>query len=300
MRLTSTLRAAIAASGIVVLIAGCGTNSMHSTNHGTTNTSTLASVPAPSGMPGMTMPGMTEPMPAGDGLAAAQSGFTLVPATTTIPANTATTFTFRITGPDRAPVTQFVPEQTKLLHFYLIRSDLSSFDHLHPTMAADSTWSTTLPAMAPGSWRAYTQFAVHHPGDVTVPLVLSTPLTVPGEATLGIPPPSSTATIDGYTVTVSGQPIAGQESQLTLDFSSNGLPITDLQPYLDTYAHVTAIHAANLAFAHLHPTNTVNGSHGGPKLTIESALPASGDWRLFIEFQTAGTVHTAQMTLRVG
>ncbi|HZE01023.1 MAG TPA: hypothetical protein VE155_04575 [Pseudonocardiaceae bacterium] len=32
------------------------------------------------------------------------------------------------------------------------------------------------------------------------------------------------------------------------------LPVTDLQPYLDTYAHLTAFHGGDLAFADLHPT----------------------------------------------
>jgi hypothetical protein len=208
---------------------------------------------------------------------------------------------FRITAPDGVPVTRFLPELTKLMHFYLIRSDLTGFAHLHPTMAADGTWSLTLPAMTPGDWRAYTKFTARQASDVIVPLVLSTPLTVPGEATTApIPPPSNAASVDGYTVTVSGQAAASQHNPLTLDFRSNGQPVTDLQPYLDTYAHVTAIRSGNLAFAHLHPSNPVNGDHGGPTLSIESAFPASGDWRLFIEFQTAGTVHTAETTIHVG
>ena len=40
--------------------------------------------------------------------------------------------------------------------------------------------------------------------------------------------------------------------------------------------------------------------HLGPNLTVEAAFPASGDWRLFIEFQTAGTLRTAEMTAHVG
>lgn len=277
------------------LIAGCSTGTSSHT------ASSTPKAPATAATSASGMPGMTEPMHAGDGLSAAQSGFTLVPSATTINATTTNPFTFRITAPDGAPVTQFAPEQTKLLHFYLIRSDLTGFTHLHPTMAADGTWSVALPAMLPGDWRAYTQFTARPASDVIVPLVLSTPLTVPGEApTAPIPPASNTASVDGYTVTVSGQPAAGQHSPLTLDFSSGGQPVTDLQPYLDTYAHVTAIRAGNLAFAHLHPTNPVNGDHGGPTLNIESAFPASGDWRLFIEFQTGGTVHTAETTIQVG
>jgi hypothetical protein len=250
-------------------------------------------------MPGM--PGMTEPMAAGNGLSATESGFTFVPGTTTIPANTPSAFTFRITRPDGEPVTQFVPEQTQLMHFYLIRADLTGFAHLHASMAADGTWTAPLPTMASGDWRAYTQFTARHPSDVTVPSVLSTPLTVPGAVSMQpIPAPSRTAAVDGYTVTLSGQPAAGQDSPLTLAFSRDGQPITDLQPYLDTYAHVTAIRAADLAFAHLHPQNPVNGDHGGPTLTVDAHFPDSGDWVLFIQFQTGGVLHTAEMTLHVG
>jgi hypothetical protein len=289
----------LAAGSAALLVAGCSTGTTTNNGANAPSPSTVASTPAPSGMPGM--PGMSEPMPAGNGLSASESGFTLVPGTTTIPANTPNTFTFRITRPDGAAVTQFVPEQTQLLHFYLVRADLTGFAHLHPSMAADGTWTTALPAMAPGDWRAYTQFTARHPSDVTVPLVLSIPLTVPGAVTMqSIPAPSNTATVDGYTVTLSGQPAAGKDSPLTFAFSRDGQPVTDLQPYLDTYAHVTAIRAADLAFAHLHPQNPVNGDHGGPTLTVDAHFPASGDWGLFIQFQTGGIVHTAEMTLHVG
>jgi hypothetical protein len=287
---------AISAAVAALVIGGCSSGTSGHMASSTAGTSAASTAPGTSGMPGM-----TEPMPAGDGLSASESGFTLVPGGTTITPVAANTFTFRITAPDGVPVTRFLPEQTKLMHFYLIRSDLTGFAHLHPTMAADGTWSLTLPAMTPGDWRAYTQFTARQASDVIVPLVLSTPLTVPGAATAApIPPPSNTASVDGYTVTVSGQAAASQHNPLTLDFRSNGQPVTDLQPYLDTYAHVTAIRSGNLAFAHLHPSNPVNGDHGGPTLSIESAFPASGDWRLFIEFQTAGTVHTAETTIHVG
>jgi hypothetical protein len=278
-----------------VLLVGCSTDTSGRTAKSTPSTSPFSTTPRMSGMPGM-----TEPMPSGDGLSASQSGFTLVPDTKTIAAHTPNTFTFRITNADGAPVTQFVPEQTRLMHFYVIRADLTGFAHLHPTMAADGTWTAHLPAMPPGDWRAYTQFAVNRPSDMTLPLVLSVALSVPGLATpQPIPAPSNTATVDGYTVTLSGQPTAGRGSPLTLAFRHDGQPVIDLQPYLDTYAHVTAIEAGTLAFTHIHPQNPVNGDHGGPELRVEAAFPAPGDWRLFIQFQTAGTLHTAEMTVHV-
>ena len=286
--MTSAMVVAVSA-----LLAACSTGTS-----GRTTTNTPGTSPTTSAM--SATPGMKEPMPSGDGLSSSQSGFTLVPATTTIAADTPDTFTFRITNPQGAPVTHFVPEQTRLMHVYVIRSDLTGFAHLHPMMAADGTWTVSLPAMLPGDWRAYTQFTVTYPSDVALPLVLSVALFVPGLATTQpIAAPSNTATVDGYTITLSGQPTAGHDSPLTFVFSQDGQPVTDLQPYLDAYAHVTAIEAGTLAFTHIHAQNPVNGDHGGPNLAVEADFPASGDWRLFIQFQTAGTLHTAEMTVHV-
>lgn len=84
---------------------------------------------------------------------------------------------------------------------------------------------------------------------------------------------------------------------LNATLSKGGTPVTDLQPYLDTYAHLTALHEGDLAFTHLHPQGTVNGDHGGPTLSFAADLPTAGNWRLFLQFQTAGALHTAAITL---
>jgi len=55
-----------------------------------------------------------------------------------------------------------------------------------------------------------------------------------------------------------------------------------------------------MAFAHLHPETKVDGDHGGPTLPFHAELSRSGDWRLFLQFQTSGTVHTAALTVHVG
>jgi hypothetical protein len=53
----------------------------------------------------------------------------------------------------------------------------------------------------------------------------------------------------------------------------------------------------DLAFAHLHPSGTVNGDHGGPSLTVNADLPESGAYRIFIQSQTEGELHTAAVTV---
>ncbi|MFE7403880.1 hypothetical protein [Streptomyces sp. NPDC057557] len=49
-------------------------------------------------------------------------------------------------------------DQTERMYFYAIRSDLTGFQHIHPTMAADGTGIADLAPLAPGSWRMFTSF----------------------------------------------------------------------------------------------------------------------------------------------
>lgn len=241
-------------------------------------------------------------MPTGDGLTADAAGFRFAAATSSLPAGQPASLQFHILGADGRPVTAFEPDQTKLMHFYLIRSDLTGFQHIHPSMRADGTWTAPLAPAQPGAYRAYTSFITKDPSGETVPLVLSQLVTVPGAATATpLPAASVTTQTDGYTVTLSGDQVtAGREHTLNVTVSKDGQPVTDLQPYLDTYAHLTAFHDNDLAFAHLHPHGAINGDHGGPALSFEASLPKAGSWRLFLQFQTVGVLHTAAVTLAVG
>lgn len=262
-------------------------------------------------MPGMDHGSMTSPaasghsgmdhgMPAGDGLSPSASGFRFVLAPSPLPAGQPAEFRFQIVGADGKPVTVFEPDQTKLMHFYLIRSDLAGFQHIHPTMGGDGTWSAPVQPVDPGSYRAYVSFIARGTSGKAVPLVLGDRATVAGTATTTpLPPASSTAEADGYTLTLAGTPMAGMAHTLTATVSKNGQPVTDLQPYLDTYAHLTAFHEGDLAFAHLHPQGRTQGDHGGPTLSFDAKLPTPGNWRLFVQFQTGGLLHTAAVTLSV-
>ncbi|MFC9325855.1 hypothetical protein [Kitasatospora sp. NPDC057015] len=267
-------------------------------------------------MPGHDMPGMTPGAAAGGpgaaaGLAAERNGYRFTAAADSLPAGAPAEYRFTITGPDGGPVTAFAVEQTRRLHFYAIRTDLTGFQHLHPEMAADGTWTAPLAALAPGDWRLYASFTPDSGAGRGTALVLSRPATVTGAAA---PAPTATGTeaggtatgsgsatgsVDGYTVTVEGAPTAGVAAELRATVSRDGKPVTDLQPYLESYAHLTAFHAGDQAFAHLHPEAGVSGAAGGPTLPFHAELPAPGAWRLFVQFQTAGTLHTATVDLRV-
>ncbi|AUY52636.1 hypothetical protein [Streptomyces sp. CB01881] len=238
--------------------------------------------------------------PAADGLAAERDGYRLDAATAELPAGRAVAYPFTITGPDGRPVTDFAVHQTRKLHFYAIRTDLTGFQHLHPVMAADGTWTADLTALAPGTWRMYASFVPESSARRGSEIVLSRVVKVAGESTAPVPLPAAagSTTVDGYTVALRSEPKAGA-LQLTVTVTEDGRPVTDLQPYLDSYAHLTAFHEGDQALAHVHPTGGTDGDHGGPELTLYAMLGSAGNWRVFLQFQTAGRLHTAELTLHV-
>ncbi|MEU9123077.1 hypothetical protein AB0C96_24975 [Streptomyces sp. NPDC048506] len=300
------LAAAGTAAVLALTLAACGASkdpsdasSMPGMHHGSASSPSASATGTP-GMDHDSMPGMDHGG-SGDGLADAKDGYRLTSDVDQLPADKAGGYRFRITGPNGKPVTGFAVDQTKRMHFYAIRSDLTGFQHLHPTMAGDGTWTAPLSPQKPGSWRMFASFTPDSGPGRGKGLVLSRTVTVPGESKRSPLPAATTSTeVDGYTVRVKGAPMAGMAHPLTVSVSKGGKPVTDLQPYLDTYAHLTAFHEGDQAFAHLHPETEVNGDHGGPNLSFHAELPKPGNWRMFLQFRTDGTLHTAALTLRVG
>jgi hypothetical protein len=232
-------------------------------------------------------------------LTAESQGYRLSPAATTIPSGAAQRFSFQILTPAGVPLTRFAVDQTKRLHLYAIRRDLTDFQHVHPEMATDGTWSAPLNLSSPGPYRMVADFIALDDKSKPVPLALGVDFSVPGDyAATALPAPASRTTVYGYQVELNGSPMAGMEHKLTFTITQSGSGVTNLEPYLDAFGHLTAFRAGNLAYAHLHPAGpAAPGSKGGPNLAFSTNLPASGDYRFFLQFQVAGTVQTVAFTV---
>ena len=283
-RMTRHTLAAVAVAASAALLAACGNTSTSNTMPGM-NMSTTMTSPSTSATNSM-------PMAHGNGLSATDDGYTLTLKSAPIPGKS-TPITFVI-AKDGKPFTDYQVEQTKKLHFYLIRDDLTGFQHLHPTMAADGTWSVTPGSIAPGNYRIYTQF---DPVGATDPYVLSVPVRAGVGSMHTLPGVGTTTTVGGYQVRLDGALTRG--GRVKVSFTKDGKPVTDLQPYLDTYAHVTGFREGDMAFTHLHPGNAVTTMGGGPDLMFMIEAPEAGTYRLFIQFTVAGLLHTAALTTTI-
>ena len=103
-------------------------------------------------------------------------------------------------APTAQPVTAYDEEHEKDLHLIAVRRDLSGYQHVHPTMAADGTWTTDVD-LTPGSWRVFADFTPTGGPALT----LGTDLDVAGRfAPAPHPGHRVTDTVDGYTVDLVG------------------------------------------------------------------------------------------------
>lgn len=231
------------------------------------------------------------PAPMGEGVVSVRDGYRFVPATHQL-ANDGGTFHFVIEGPNGTPVREFTPEHERDLHFILVNRDLTIFHHVHPTRAAGGTWSIDLPALPAGSYRAVADFHVAHGPR----LALGTDLSVAGDYTPTLlAEPASTSTVDGYEITMSSEVRKGGEVKIALTVHKNGQVVTDLQPYLGAFGHLVAMRSGDLAYAHVHPDDYVDGT-----VRFDAELNSEGRYGLFFDFKHGDTVHTATFTFDQG
>ncbi|ROR43561.1 hypothetical protein [Kitasatospora cineracea] len=231
------------------------------------------------------------------GLQAAERGYTLSLDRTVVPAGGPTELSFRVLAPDGHPLTAYRPAHEKELHLIVANRDLTDFQHLHPVRAADGTWTAPANIAAAGDYRVFADFT---PAAETDPLTLGADLHAAGDhRPAALPQTGRTVTVDGYTLTLTGDLAPGRPGRLAFTVTEDGRPVTDLDPHLAAYGHLVVLRAGDLGYLHVHPDGEPGdgATAPGPEIDFTATAPSPGDYRLFLDFQHRGTVHTAAFTL---
>jgi hypothetical protein len=211
------------------------------------------------------------------GLAVADDGLRLELTRTELRRGQREQLSFRIVDDGGAAVRDFDVEHERRMHLILVRRDLTGFQHLHPTLAADGTWS--VPARLPdaGSYRVFADFT--RDGEAHT---LAGDLRVDGAADLRqLPDPAPVARSDGYEVRLDD----AEPGRLRFDVTRDGRPV-EVEQYLGASGHLVALREGDLAFLHVHPDDD----------GFEVEFPTAGRYRLFLQFKDEGRVHTAAFT----
>jgi hypothetical protein len=222
------------------------------------------------------------------GLAVAENGLRVEVERAELRRGVEETVAFRIVGDDGEVVRDFDVTHEKRMHLIVARRDLTGFQHLHPEMTADGTWSTKVVLPQAGSYRLFADFS--HDGEA---VTLASDLRVDGEADLrDLPPAEPTAVSDGgYDVRLdSSGARAGGESELRFTITRDGEPV-ETEPYLGAGGHLVALREGDMAFLHVHPNED--------GVSFAATFPTEGRYRLFLQFQHEGRVQTVAFTQEV-
>ncbi len=223
------------------------------------------------------------------GLAVADGGLRLALDTPEVPRSTRTTLRLRILDAGGDAVREFDVEHERRMHLIVVRRDLTGFQHLHPRLGADGTWSVPISLDEPGSYRVLADFS--HDGTART---LGADLRVSGAAALQpLPAPAAmSAAGGGLRVDLDAPALrSGREADLRFAVTRGGTPVTP-QPYLGARGHLVALREGDLAFLHVHPV-----SDDGAAFAV--TFPSAGRYRLFLQVRVDGRVRTAPFTVEV-
>ena len=230
----------------------------------------------------------------GDGTEVSEVGYTLDGLQVRERADGIGELVFRIDDFTGEPVTDYLVDQTKELHLYLVDEDLTVFRHLHPKMADDGTWTAPFDVPDAGPYRVVAEFVAADEGGHGDHVVLGRTLALPAGD-----PGDTVATDSVVSVTVSQAPAVGPNGRLALVVrDAQGQPV-NLGTYLGTYAHVTGFHTETGAAVHLHPLDAPTITEDGSELSFHSDIERAGDYRFFVQVRVDGFLHTVPVEITV-
>jgi len=198
--------------------------------------------------------------------------------TTIADSNDARTLQLAITDSDwiEHQYTPLIPDHGKLMHLFLIRSDMEALGHLHPVMRDSSTFRTSLPPLPPGRYRVYAD--VVHESGFTQTLVDS--VTIAPAAADRVWQPSDSDDVWWASTGRSAAPrlerfvelpdrsaitwlrdtatlIAGRDLQLRFAVTGPDAKPTLLEPYMGMPSHAVIGRDDGTVFVHLHVVGTI-------------------------------------------
>ena len=249
--------------------------------------------------------GAVGPAAHSDGLSDVESGYRFERVVVPESRGTAVPVAFRILDGAGKPVTRFLDNQTKQMHFFSVREDMFVFEHLHPVLDGD-TWRTTLSLPDGGAYRMFAEFVPLDTADPRHPVVLGVPFSVPGDTTPApVPAPEADAvTTNGYSVVRVDEParpkaMTPQTLRLAIR-APDGTPVSSLEPHLGANGHMTGFHTMLLSATHLHPVELAGIPLDNGELSFQAVFADRGEYRLFLEFSHGGKLHRAAFTVDVG
>jgi len=183
----------------------------------------------------------------------------------------------------------------RLVHLFVVRSDLTVFRHDHPEWEADR-WKAVSFVREPGTYDVYADVVTSDGRELTYHRTITVG---DGGGVTPLPLPSVTALDEttAGTLTVAG---SGAERELAVRLTevANGAPVTTIAPYLGAFGHAVLLrHDDRSTVLHTHPVTETRPLDGVITFRAEGLVP--GTYTVFVQSLIGDHVASFPFTFEV-
>jgi hypothetical protein len=222
-------------------------------------------------------------------------------------------------------VTRFETVHERQYHLFVISQDMEHFQHIHPSLQPDGSWTIDVTLPKAGYYKVLSDFL---PAGGSWQFLVRPLVTAGYQGDLGgdsarlMPDMDAPKVVGDMTARVSYDPApfeAGLYGHLTFDLTdtATGRPVTDLQTYLGAFGHTLIMSEDMTEYVHAHPLDIVPGSdednpvfvippdadlerlRGGPEVTFDGLMPKPGRYRAWTQFRRNDRIYTFVSTFEV-
>jgi hypothetical protein len=211
----------------------------------------------------------------------------------------------QLTVRDRATneaVAQFDELHERLMHLFVVSSDLQYFDHVHPTPAKDGSFEIPLTLPRAGAYRLVADLLPTGGAPQTLQHTVLTSGHTTGGARHPEPQVETLEAVDGDVRArlVMAGARTGEDAHLVVELTDgpSGAPVTDVEPYLGAWGHMFLASLDLADVVHSHPL-LEETTAGGPAITFQTLFARSGWYRVWTQVQRRGRLLTFGFTVRV-
>ena len=205
-------------------------------------------------------------------------------------------FTPQESGNEAAAVPLAVVHEKKI-HLIIVRKDLSAFYHIHPEYTAEGNYRVPFTFPKGGDYVLFQDYTPDGSGHQ----LGRQPVSVQGPKYTPVKFRQDQMQWQGdgdyeATLAFNKELKVGQQLGMKINITKGGQPVTDLDTYLGALGHVVVISEDTERYLHVHPNDQADK---GPAIGFNTSFEAPGLYRVFLQFNHAGQIHTGNFTINV-
>ncbi len=191
------------------------------------------------------------------------------------------------------------------LHLIIVSDDLQFFDHQHPELQPDGSFTYTYPFPRPGNYILFADVTPDEDRSQVFRLPVTVGRAAPQEAKL-TKPAALARDFGDYHVTLLLQPrtlTAQRHAHFIFRLERDGKPVLDLEPYIGAMGHCVIISEDTHQYLHSHPQqlSTPPGPdfRDGPQVAFHATFPHSGRYKIWGQFKRGEEIIVADFVVAV-